>query len=160
VADSGSTGQHPRIAVSFTLALLIVFTIVFAVAFVVTSTPESSTSSSIVAQSYATEVAAALSDASVSEGETLIEAFQCSICHVMGEGRVAPSFTGMADRAETRRQPLSAAQYLYESIVSPSAFLAEGYANAMPANFGDRLTQAEIGHIIAYLLSISGSVSH
>ncbi|MCY4073438.1 MAG: c-type cytochrome [Chloroflexi bacterium] len=159
MADNLTMRHRPRLAVTFTIALLILSTIVFAVAFSATSLSESALSPAIDAQSYATEVAAALADALASEGETLIEVFQCSICHVMGEGRVAPSFTGMADRAEARRQPLSAAQYLYESIVSPGAYLVEGYANAMPGNFADRLTQTEIGHIIAYLLSISGGVS-
>lgn len=145
-------------AVGFALALLIVCLIAFAIAFAVSSTGKSSRSSTINAQSYATAVAAALAEASASEGERLIESLQCSVCHIAGKDRVAPSFAGIAARAETRRQPLSAAQYLYESIVAPGAYLAEGYANAMPANFGDRLTQAEIGHIIAYLLSVSGAV--
>ena len=151
--DNGSARQGPRLAVALTIALLIIITIVFAVAFVATSAPESSSSPAIDARSYATEVAAALAGASASEGEALIEAFQCGACHILGEGRVAPSFTGIAARAATRRPPLSAAQYLYEAIVSPGAHLVEDYANAMPANFADRLTQAEIGQIIAYLLS-------
>ena len=86
-------------------------------------------------------------------GEALIETYQCSICHIRGAGRVAPSFAGVAERAAKRRPPQSAAQYLYESIVAPGVYLVDGYANAMPANFARRLTQAEIGHIIAYLLS-------
>ena len=140
-------------AVTLSVALLIIVTIVFAVAFVASSTPESTNSPAIDAQSYATDVAAALAGASASVGEALIEAFQCSVCHVSGEGRVAPSFAGIATPAATRRRPLSPAQYLYESIVSPGAYLVEGYANSMPANFADRLTLAQIGHIIAYLLS-------
>jgi len=86
-------------------------------------------------------------------GEALLETYQCSICHIQGAGRVAPSFVGIGERAARRRPPLSAAQYLYESIVSPGAYLVDGFTNAMPANFARRLTKAEIGHIIAYLLS-------
>ena len=145
-------------AVALTIALLIMVTIVFAVAFVVTSGPESTSLSAVDAQSYATEVEAALAGASAAEGEALVEAFHCSACHILGEGRVAPLFNGIADRAANRRPPLSAAQYLYESIISPGAYLADDYANAMPANFADRLTQAEIGHIIAFLLSAPGDV--
>lgn len=153
MADGGSIQQRPRAAFLLTTALLILVTIVFAVAFVVASRPESTASSAIDAQSYATEAAAALAGASASAGEALIEAYQCSVCHILGGDRVAPSFVGIADRAERRRPPLSAAQYLHESIVAPGAYLVEGYANAMPANFADRLTPAEIGHIIAYLVS-------
>lgn len=145
-------------AAALTVGLLIIVTTVFAVAFVVTSRPESTGSPAIDPQSYATDVAAALAGASASEGEALIEAFQCSACHIQGEGRVAPSFVGIADRAAIRRPPLSAAQYLYESIVSPGAYLADDYANSMPANFAHRLTHAEVGHIIAHLLSTSGDV--
>ena len=141
--------------VMLAVALLIIVTIVFAVAFIATSAPESTTSLAINAQSFAAEVAAALNGASVSEGKALIEAVQCSICHVTGADRVAPTFVGIAGRAERRRPPLTAAQYIYESIISPGAFLVEGYANAMPGNFADRLTPAEIGHIIAYLFSTS-----
>ena len=155
MADGGSTRQGPRMAYPLTVALLILVLISFAVAFVVST--KATTSTAIDVQSYATDVAAALSDAAVSEGKTLFEALQCGICNVTGEGRVAPSLTGIADSAETERQPLSAEQYLYESIVSPGAYLVDGYANAMPANFGDRLTRAEIGHVIAYLLSASGA---
>ena len=145
-------------AVALTIALLIAITIVFAASFVSTSRPESTSSYAIDSQSYATDLAAALEGASASEGETLIEAFQCSACHILGEGRIAPLFSGVAARAATRRPPLSASQYLYESIVSPGAYLVEGYANSMPVNFADRLTQPEIGHIIALLISTSGDV--
>ncbi|MCY3915785.1 MAG: hypothetical protein OXG49_07205 [Chloroflexi bacterium] len=121
--DNGSKRRGPQIAVTITIALLIIVTSVFVAAFVVTSTPESTGSPVIDARSYTTDVAAALVGASASEGETLIEAFQCIACHVLGEGRIAPLFNGIADRASTRRPPLSAAQYLYESIVSPGAYL-------------------------------------
>ena len=161
MADAGSTRQSPQMEVALTAALLIIVGIVFAVAFVATSTPDATTSSSIDTQSYATEAAAVLVGASASEGEALIEANQCGACHVSGAGRVAPTFVGVADRALTRQPPMTAVQYLYESIVAPGAYLVEGYANAMPANFAGRLTQAEIGHIIAYLLSTpGGDVQH
>ena len=153
MADKLSTRQDLRPAVRFAIALLVLVAIVFAAAFAAASLPRSASGPAITAQSYATQVAAALDGASAAEGKLLIEAFQCSICHIAGAGRVAPSFADIAVHAGTRRPPLSAAQYLYESIVSPGAFLVDEYANAMPANFADRLTQAEIGHIIEYLLS-------
>ena len=153
--DNGSTRQGNRLEVTLATGLLTLVTIGFAIAFAAASKPESTASPAIDAQSFATEVFEALAGASASEGEALIEVYQCAVCHVSGEGRVAPSFVGIAVRAETRRPPLSAAQYLYESIVSPGAYLVEDYANSMPANFADRLTQAQIGHIIANLLRTS-----
>ena len=100
-------------------------------------------------------VATALVDASVSEGEALVAEYGCVVCHVKSEGRVAPPFAGIADRAASRRSGVSAASYLYQSIIAPGAFLADDFANAMPANYRDRLTDAEIGSIIAYLLTLS-----
>lgn len=153
MAGNMSTRQGPRLAVAMAIALLVLVTIVFAAAFAAASLPATAPTPANNAQTAATDVAAALEGASATEGERLIESFQCSICHLRGEGRVAPSFSGIAERAATRRPPMSAAQYLHESIVSPGAYLVAGYANAMPANFSRRLTQAQIGHIISFLLS-------
>ena len=154
---AGDSSARPAVALA--VALLLLVTLAFAVAFTATSLPEAASTSDIHAQSAATDVAAAMDGASPAQGEALIEIYQCSLCHIRGEGRVAPSFSGIAERAATRRPSLSAAQYLYESIVSPGAFLVEGYANSMPANFASRLTRAEIGHLIAYLLSTPDGAS-
>ena len=105
----------------------------------------------------ATHVALALQDASATRGEALIVEYACSVCHIAGGDRVAPPFAGIADRAASRRPHLSADQYLFESIVQPGDYLVAGYANAMPGNFANRLSQADIGHIIAYLLTLSAA---
>jgi hypothetical protein len=60
---------------------------------------------------------------------------------------------GIAARAATRRPPLSAAEYVYESITTPTAYVVEGFQPAMPPNYPERLTDQELGDIIAYLLS-------
>jgi hypothetical protein len=67
---------------------------------------------------------------------------------------MAPAFVGIAERAATRRPPLTAAAYIYESITNPSAFIAPGQYNAaMPENFRERLSDRELGDIIAFLLT-------
>ena len=106
------------------------------------------------AREYATLDARALEFASAQRGAKLIVEYACSACHVAGEGRVAPLFAGIAGRAAGRRTGLSASEYLRESIVSPGAHLVEGYANAMPGNFGERLSGAEVADIVAYLLTL------
>ena len=153
MAETVSGAQQAKMAPAITVALLILVTLVFLGAFVATNAAGSTPSPAVVAQKYATEVSVALGNASAAEGETLIETFQCSICHILGDERVAPRFAGIAERASARRKPLPARQYLYESIVHPGAYLVEGYANAMPGNYADRLSNEEIGHIIAYLLT-------
>ncbi len=153
MAESDSNAQGPRLAVFITIALLFLITALFAAAIVAANAAGSLRPQSVDAEAYATEVAAAIEGASAAEGEALIEAFQCGVCHVLGNERVAPRFEGIAIRAGERRAPLPSPEYLYESIVSPGAYLVEGYANAMPANFAERMSPEQVGQIIAYLLT-------
>jgi cytochrome c551/c552 len=99
-------------------------------------------------------VSALLVEADPSRGDALLVQYGCAACHRLGvDANVAPSFVGIAQRAATRRPPLSAQAYLYESIRNPSAFVVEEYSNAMPQNYGERITQDDLRDMIAYLLS-------
>lgn len=104
--------------------------------------------------SYADELQLALTGADAAKGERLISETDCASCHILGEGRTAPLFDGLASVAGERRSPLSAEQYLYEAIVFPGAHLVDGYADAMPNDYGERFALADIGHMIAYLLTL------
>jgi hypothetical protein len=47
--------------------------------------------------------------------------------------------------------------YLIESILVPNAYVAPGFApNAMPQNFGQRITGQELADLVAYLASQDG----
>jgi cytochrome c551/c552 len=95
-----------------------------------------------------------LQNANADNGALLIEEYGCVACHRLGVASdVAPTFEGIAERAATRRPPLSAADYLYESIIDPAVYIVEGYQPAMPQNYPDRLSDQELGDIIAYLLT-------
>ena len=60
----------------------------------------------------------------------------------------------MSARAATTRPGYSAEMYLYESIVDPGAFAAEGQrAGIMPANFGQRMSDQELADLVAYLMT-------
>lgn len=109
------------------------------------------------ADDYADEVSAALAGAEAEIGRELVAAYDCGACHLTGDGSSSPLFTGIADSAADRRPPLSAEQYLYEAILYPGAHLVAGYTNAMPNNYDERLSQGELGHIIAYLLTFKGA---
>ena len=150
------TAPRPQPALILSALLLGGTAIAFFAAFIFASQPAGAPSSSIDAELYAAPVATALAGASPAAGEKLIAEYACGACHLAGDGRIAPLFPGIADRAIDRRPPLSAEQYLYESIVRPTAFLVPDYAGAMPINYADRLSQSEIGHIIAHLLSLKG----
>ena len=104
--------------------------------------------------SYTVELGTALTGADAAAGERLIAETDCASCHLIGEGRTAPLFDGLASVAGERRSSLSAEQYLYEAIVFPAAHLVDGYANAMPNDYGERFSLADIGHMIAYLLTL------
>jgi cytochrome c len=108
----------------------------------------------INSDAYAAELAAALTGADAFAGEALISESDCATCHLTGDGSAAPRFDGLGSLAEERRPPLSAEQYLYEAIVIPAAHIVDGYANAMPSNYADRFPPSDIGHMIAYLLSL------
>ncbi|MBC8099359.1 MAG: hypothetical protein H7Y11_07945, partial [Armatimonadetes bacterium] len=55
-------------------------------------------------------------------------------------------------RTATRRPPLTAEAYLYESILYPTAYEVEGYTGQMPRTYGE-LSDRDLGDIIAYLLT-------
>jgi mono/diheme cytochrome c family protein len=84
----------------------------------------------------------------------------CAGCHVTGAGTTAPDIQGVALRAQEQSDldpdtyP-TARHYLVHSIVLPGDFIVEGFADAMPKNFGeDRIDLPTISNIIAYLESL------
>ena len=93
-------------------------------------------------------------DALVAAGQELF-AQACAGCHGAQDG-AGPALTGMADRAETRVEGMSAEDYLHESIVAPSAHVVEGYADIMPKNYGDDYSDEQIDSLVAYIM-VAGS---
>ena len=133
------------------LAIIVVAAAAFALlmAWVLSSTSSSRGES----DGFADALARAMAGADAEIGERLVAETDCATCHLTGDGRTAPLFDGLASAAAGRRPSLSAEAYLYEAIVSPAAHLVEGYAQAMPNNYGERYSEAELGHMIAYLLT-------
>ena len=106
---------------------------------------------------HSAQLSRALDDADSNKGKALIAEYACGACHEASNERIAPAFQGIASRAASRQPALSAEAYLYQSITEPRAFVVPGYAQSMPLNYGQRLAQAEIGHIIAHLLTLTGA---
>jgi cytochrome c oxidase subunit II len=77
----------------------------------------------------------------------------CGGCHRLADagtnGGTGPDLDEtLADRDEA---------YIEESIVDPSATIAEGFSDGlMPANFGDQLTPAELDALVKYLAEVTG----
>ncbi|MEO1286379.1 MAG: cytochrome c [Chloroflexota bacterium] len=84
-------------------------------------------------------------------GEALFSEYNCNACHVEGASG-APNLDDLADRADSIVAGQSAREYTFYAIVEPSQHIAEGYGNAMPNNYDDRMTPQEIADLVAYLL--------
>lgn len=152
------TLQSIRWPIYLVLGLFLVVTTVFVIEFVVSTETEMASKAEatveLTGDLYADEVFALLENADPAQGAQLVEQYSCVACHRLGaENNIAPAFVGIAERAALRRPPLNASAYIYESIVNPTAYTVESYNPAMPQNYGERLSDRELGDIIAYLLT-------
>lgn len=103
------------------------------------------------------------SQALVTLGEKIVSTKGgCLVCHAIGQkGARAPDLAGIGARAATRKPGMSATQYLIESLVSPQAYVVEGYPPIMPP--ADKppisLNRTELLAVVAYLQSQGGQVT-
>lgn len=119
---------------------------------------DSPVQSTLTSDTYAPEVSALLEAGDAVAGEALVTRYGCVACHAGAgaENKLAPAFDGVGTRADTRRPPLSAAAYIYESIVHPTAFEIEGYSGNMPVIYDSFIPDEDLGSIISYLLTLTG----
>ena len=99
------------------------------------------------------DVLANLDGADFDQGRQIYLA-ECASCHGAQDG-VGPPLGGMAERAATRVEGQSAADYLYQSIVEPAAYVVEGYQNIMPATYADELSEQEINSLVKFMLEFT-----
>lgn len=81
----------------------------------------------------------------------------CITCHSLEEGvvLVGPSHAGLANRAGTYVEGMSAEEYLRESITEPNAHIVEGFTpDVMYQNYGEDLQARDINDLVAYLLTL------
>ena len=106
------------------------------------------------------EAAALLRMAPSEVGQQLYTAKGCNACHSLdGAVRTGPTFLKVFGREGKLKGGVSYKvdeNYIRESILNPLAKVVEGYAPAMPS-FDGQLTEAQIGHIIAFLKTVDGS---
>lgn len=145
-------GNGLTIAIGITVLLILLIGGVFLIE--VFSFSEEPAGETITADDIEAQAAVLLTQGDAARGETLLETYQCAACHVIGaQNDIAPAFDGLADRAGERKPPLSAVAYIYESIVNPSAYIVEGYQNAMVQNFKERVSEQDLADLMAYLLT-------
>jgi cytochrome c oxidase subunit II len=85
------------------------------------------------------------------QGEALFTD-QCASCHILeaagSQGQVGPNLDEALQGADE--------EFVRESIVDPSASIAEGYEDVMPGNFGELFTEEQIDGLVEYLLESTG----
>lgn len=81
----------------------------------------------------------------------------CVTCHSLEPGvvLVGPSHAGVATRAGSYVEGMSAEEYLRESIMDPDAHVVEGFSpGVMYQNFGEELQAREVNDLIAYMMTL------
>ncbi len=101
--------------------------------------------------------AAALEDPVVF-GEQVAQNTGCIGCHsIDGAVKAGPTWQGLYGKTETFTDGSTIVvddAYLIDSIVNPGDTIVEGFADIMPKNYGEILSQDEISAIIAYIQSL------
>ncbi|MFA5774034.1 MAG: cytochrome c [Ilumatobacteraceae bacterium] len=94
------------------------------------------------------------------DGAMLFRAKGCASCHFgpdMNSGfSIGPSLKSAAEWAGDRRPGMSAADYLAESMRTPSAFISPAFSGGQGPMTGMpdlNLSEAEIDALVAYLLN-------
>lgn len=84
----------------------------------------------------------------------------CLACHTVdGTPSTGPTWSGVAGASrplESGESVVADTAYLFNSIVDPGAQLVAGFAEVMPADYDDQLTEAEINDLVTYIQSLAG----
>jgi cytochrome c2 len=82
----------------------------------------------------------------------------CVTCHSLEPDivLVGPSHAGLAGRAGSYQEGVSAEEYLRESITVPDAHIVEGFTpGVMYQNYGEELQARDVNDMVAYLLTLN-----
>ncbi len=78
----------------------------------------------------------------------------CSGCHTIegtSTATIGPDLTHIATVAASRKPPLSAEEYIKESIEEPGAFVVEGFEPLMP-KLAEAIAEGELEDLVVFLL--------
>ncbi len=97
-------------------------------------------------------------EGAVERGKQVFIANGCGACHTIegvSSGQVGPNLTRVGEVAAERVPGKPAEEYLREAVVSPDAFVVEGFQSGlMPQIYGTVLSQQQLDDLIAYLASL------
>lgn len=85
--------------------------------------------------------------------------YSCSNCHLSDSEKenLGPGLLNIKDRAASRVEGMTAAEYIYQSIVDSKAYTVEGFdPELMPQNWAEIYSDLEIFDIVAYLMTLEG----
>ncbi len=81
----------------------------------------------------------------------------CLTCHSLEPDvvLVGPSHAGLAGRAGSYQEGMSAEDYLRESILDPDAHIVEGFVpGVMPPNLATELKAGEVNDLVVYMMTL------
>lgn len=81
----------------------------------------------------------------------------CITCHSLQPERVlvGPSMAGIAGRAGTREPGVAAADYIRKSILSPAAYVVDGFAEGQMLDVWESsLSPGQVDALVEYLLTL------
>ena len=105
--------------------------------------------------SAATPVPTPTLDPIAKQGQAVFNA-RCATCHALVPDTIiiGPSLYGVATRAETRVEGLSAEEYITMSVLRPGDYVVEGFNNVMITNLAKELTSEELNALVAFLMTM------
>jgi cytochrome c oxidase subunit II len=79
--------------------------------------------------------------------------YGCTACHTLkaagSTGKVGPDLDDLSAPAKAAGKPVD--EFVRESIVDPGAYIAKGYDDAMPHNFGDTIPPKDLDALVQFL---------
>jgi cytochrome c oxidase subunit 2 len=83
--------------------------------------------------------------------------YGCTACHTMkaagSTGQIGPDLDNLSAPAKEAGKPLE--EFVRESIVDPAAYIAKGYDDAMPHNFGETIPPKDLDALVQFLVKES-----
>ena len=80
----------------------------------------------------------------------------CASCHQIGTagGTVGPALTHIGSLAGTRKPPVSAEDYIRESVRDPGVYLVPGFPDTMSRGIDRGMSQDDFDDLVRFLLSL------
>ena len=152
MTEKQASPKRPNLPIVIALALIVLVVVGFIIVMLANTGNGTDGEEPVSAQSYRVRMDSLLAIGQPENAETAMTKYTCIACH-RGASAVGPLFEGIAERAATRRPPMPADAYIYESIIHPSVYVVEGYNDVMLRDIGARISDQELADIISYVLT-------